>query len=146
VKKSRRTSKKAWRRARPRGAAWISPVLHARDPRRLAELYERAFGFTIERVHPAEGPAELVELRHRGRAVVMIGRSASVAVGREAPVTIQVYVPDVDLIVARAHTAGVTVVAAPEDAPWGDRVALLRDSEGHAWRFATHRRIHEKIT
>ncbi len=48
------------------------------------------------------------------------------------------YVTDCDDSVARAVTAGATVVRAPEDQFYGDRAALVADPFGHLWSFHTH--------
>jgi PhnB protein len=49
-------------------------------------------------------------------------------------------VADVDASVARAVSAGATVVRAPEDQFHGDRAALIADPFGHLWSFHTHLR------
>jgi PhnB protein len=53
------------------------------------------------------------------------------------PVTVHMYVKNVDALVARAGKAGATVVRAPQDEPYGDRSATLRDPFGHRWMVAT---------
>jgi len=56
------------------------------------------------------------------------------------PVTIHLYVADVDAAVAQAAAAGATVVMPPADMFWGDRYAVLKDPFGHSWSLATHTR------
>ena len=53
------------------------------------------------------------------------------------PVTVHMYVKNVDALVARAEKAGATVVRAPQDEPYGDRAATLRDPFGHRWMVAS---------
>jgi PhnB protein len=48
------------------------------------------------------------------------------------------YVPDVDAVYRRAMEAGATLISAPEDKPYGDRNAGVRDSSGNQWWIATH--------
>ena len=54
-----------------------------------------------------------------------------------SPVTVHMYVKNVDALVSRAEKAGATVVRAPNDEPYGDRAATLRDPFGHRWMVAT---------
>jgi PhnB protein len=55
------------------------------------------------------------------------------------PVTLHLYVPDVDALYAAAVAAGAQGVMAPDDAFWGDRYAQLVDPYGHRWSLATPR-------
>jgi PhnB protein len=55
-----------------------------------------------------------------------------------SPVTIHLYVEDVDAVVAKAVAAGATVTMPVDDAFWGDRYGKLVDPFGHHWSVATH--------
>jgi PhnB protein len=57
-----------------------------------------------------------------------------------SPVTIHVYVEDVDTAVAQAVAAGATITMPLADMFWGDRYAQLKDPFGHLWSMATHTR------
>jgi PhnB protein len=54
------------------------------------------------------------------------------------PVTVMVYVEDVDATVARAVALGATVVRPIEDQFYGDRSGRFEDPWGHDWYVATH--------
>lgn len=54
------------------------------------------------------------------------------------PVSMLVYVRDVDAFVNRAVAAGATVRRSIENKFYGDRAASLEDPFGHHWHFATH--------
>ena len=56
------------------------------------------------------------------------------------PVTIHLFVEDVDAVVARAVAAGATVTMPVADMFWGDRYGVLKDPFGHQWSVATHQR------
>lgn len=56
------------------------------------------------------------------------------------PVTIHLYVKDADAFVARAVTAGATVIMPLADMFWGDRYGVLEDPFGHRWSVAMHQR------
>ena len=55
-----------------------------------------------------------------------------------SPVTIHLYVADVDAVFNRAIQAGATAQMPPTDMFWGDRYGKLTDPFGHVWSVATH--------
>jgi len=54
------------------------------------------------------------------------------------PVTLGVYVPDVDAVFARALAAGAKQLRPLEDQFYGDRSGQFEDPFGHRWSVATH--------
>ena len=54
------------------------------------------------------------------------------------PGSVYVYVPDVDDTYSRALNNGAEEIAPPEDQPYGERVAAVRDSFGNTWWIATY--------
>ena len=52
-----------------------------------------------------------------------------------SPVTVMVYVPDVD---AAAIEAGAESLMAPKNQFYGDRAAAFTDPLGHRWHIASH--------
>jgi PhnB protein len=55
-----------------------------------------------------------------------------------SPVTIHIYVENVDAFVARAAAAGAKITMPLQDMFWGDRYGKLEDPFGHQWSVATH--------
>ncbi|HEX5474114.1 MAG TPA: VOC family protein [Vicinamibacterales bacterium] len=55
-----------------------------------------------------------------------------------SPVTLMVYVPDVDATYRTALAAGAVSEREPADQFYGDRTAGVKDPFGHKWYFATH--------
>jgi uncharacterized glyoxalase superfamily protein PhnB len=53
--------------------------------------------------------------------------------------TICGYVDDPDRHAATARSAGVEILEAPADKPYGARVYVARDPEGYVWCFGTYR-------
>jgi PhnB protein len=53
------------------------------------------------------------------------------------PCSVHLYVTDADAWYARAVDAGAVSVTTPEDAPYGDRAATVRDVAGNQWFIAT---------
>jgi len=56
-----------------------------------------------------------------------------------SPVSIHLYVADVDGTVARAVAAGATLLRPVTDEFFGDRVGLLTDPFGHKWHLASRK-------
>jgi uncharacterized glyoxalase superfamily protein PhnB len=54
-----------------------------------------------------------------------------------SPVTLHLYVEDVDAFFARAVAAGAQVLMPVADAFWGDRYGILQDPFGHRWSVAS---------
>ena len=54
-----------------------------------------------------------------------------------SPVTLHLYVPDVDAFFDRAVGAGATVLMPVADQFWGDRYGMLTDPFGHRWSIAS---------
>ena len=55
-----------------------------------------------------------------------------------SPVTIHLYVANVDAFVSQAVEAGAKVTMPVEDMFWGDRYGQLEDPFGHHWSVSTH--------
>jgi PhnB protein len=59
------------------------------------------------------------------------------------PVSLHLYVADVDAVVKRAAAAGATVLRQPKDEFFGNRGAMIMDPFGHRWQLATRK---EKVS
>jgi PhnB protein len=66
---------------------------------------------------------------HRWRTPKTLGGTPSV---------FYLYSYDVDAAYRRAIDAGAQDGYPPDEMPWGDRVCLVFDPDGHAWNFATN--------
>jgi len=129
----------------PEGYHSITPYLIVKDGVRAIEFYERAFGarelFRMMRPDGRVGHAEL----EIGDSRVMladehpeIGARGPQSIGG-SPVTIHLYVEDVDATVARALAAGATLKRPVADRFYGDRSGGVTDPFGHLWFVATHK-------
>jgi PhnB protein len=56
--------------------------------------------------------------------------------------SVYIYVSDVDAAYRRALQAGAVSLAEPEDKPYQDRVAGVRDSYGNIWWIGTYQGAH----
>lgn len=125
----------------------LTPHLICDGAAEAIEFYKRAFGA----VELARLPGPQGRLLH---AMIRIGDSPLMlvdefpewgnAVGpktlKGSPVTIHLYVEDVDATVGRAVAAGATVTMPVDDMFWGDRYGKIEDPFGHHWSIATRKR------
>jgi len=128
----------------PAGFEGATPYLCCRDAARALEFYKQAFGATeVMRLADPGGRIGHAEIKIGGALIMMadehpeFGVISPQALGG-SPVSIHVYVDDVDAFVARATAAGATLVRPVADQFYGDRTATLDDPFGHRWSFATH--------
>jgi uncharacterized glyoxalase superfamily protein PhnB len=57
--------------------------------------------------------------------------------GHNCPMSLYIYVDDVDAFYQRAVEAGAKGTSEPKDVFYGDRVASVVDPDGYSWVFAT---------
>lgn len=108
------------------------------------EFYRDVFGATERmRIPEPDGRLGHAELEI-GAAVIMLsdefpdlGIRAPKTIGG-TPVTISLYVEDVDDVFTRAIDAGATALRPVKDQFYGDRTGQFEDPFGHRWSVATH--------
>jgi PhnB protein len=121
------------RRAKSTPNGWhsVTPRLVVHDPALLVRFLKSTFDADGE--YAAKAPSQM----KIGDSIVMVS-----AVGaRDAnPSFLYVYVDDVDATYRRALQAGATSIEEPQDVPYGDRRAMVKDPCGNDWQIATHKR------
>lgn len=128
----------------PDGYGSITPYVIVADGAAAVAFYQRVFSagerLRMPRPDGRIGHAELTI----GDSVVMLA-DENPAIGARAPgayggspVTLMVYVEDVDRVVAQAIQAGATLVRPVENQFYGDRSGSITDPFGHVWHIATH--------
>lgn len=128
----------------PEGMHTVTPHLICAGMADAIEFYKSAF----DAVEPIRLQGPQGKLIH---ACIRIGDSAVMRADERpdwgsfgpkslkgSPVTIHLYVEDVDAFVARAVDAGAKITMPVEDMFWGDRYGQLEDPFGHHWSVATH--------
>jgi PhnB protein len=121
-----------------------TPYLCIRDAAKALEFYKKAFGAKeISRMGMPDGKIGHAEIKI-SEAIIMLsdefpdyGALSPQSIGG-TPVSIMVYVEDVDGFVNRAVAAGAKLEKPVQDQFWGDRSGVLIDPFGHKWHFATH--------
>ena len=116
------------------GVSSLFPILRTPDLPRLSRFYEEAFGATVTYRYTHEGADVYIALAVNGGALG-IGLDADVTPGD--PIAIWLYVDDADATYATTLAAGAESIAAPENLPWGERVAQIRDPDGNLLYVAT---------
>ncbi|MGA7873788.1 MAG: VOC family protein [Candidatus Binatus sp.] len=101
----------------------------------MLELVKRAFG-AVELQRLGVGRGFHVEAKIGDSMVVMEVCDPPHPGGK--PASIYVYVDDVDAAYQRALAAGATSITAPEDKPYQERAAGVKDSFGNIWYIATY--------
>ncbi len=128
----------------PPGCSAVLPYLVIKNAAAAFDFYQKAFGAeTIMRMNMPSGAVMHAEMRI-GSATFMFSEQSddwgtkSPDMLGASPVTLMVYVPDVDAFVERATAAGATVTMPVSDQFWGDRSGCLQDPFGHNWMISTH--------
>jgi PhnB protein len=123
----------------------LCPYLIVKGAAEAIDFYVEAFGakeiLRLTEPNGKVGHAELV----MGKARFMLADEypdfdafSPLTVGG-TPVSLHLYVVDVDKLVAQATGAGATLLRPLTDEFFGDRVALLVDPFGHKWHLATRK-------
>jgi PhnB protein len=129
----------------PEGHHSVTPYLIVRDAGRALEFYRVAFDAKEEmRFEVPGGRIGHAELTI-GDSRIMLAEEHPDAGARSpeafggSPVSLHLYVPDVDATVTQALAAGATLVRPVQDQFYGDRMGSLRDPFGQTWHVATRK-------
>jgi len=130
----------------PEGYTSVTPYLIVKDAAKAIEYYKKVFGakeiFRMDGPNGKIGHAEL----QIGNARIMLadenpsmgqGHSSATSIG-SSPVSLYLYIPDVDRVVERAVAEGAKIIKPIQDQFYGDRSGFIQDPFGHFWGIATH--------
>lgn len=128
----------------PDGYPQVTPYLAVDDANAAIDFYTTVFGARERmRMDAPGGKVGHAELQF-GDSLVMLadefpemGNRSPRSVGG-TPVTISVYVDDVDAAFDRALRAGAKELRPLENQFYGDRTAQIEDPFGHRWSISTH--------
>ena len=122
----------------------VTPHLICAGAADAIEFYKRAFNAVEEaRLPGPDGKIMHAQVRIEGSAVMLVDEmpewgALSPRSLKGSPVTIHIFVPDVDAFVNRAVAAGAKVTMPVADMFWGDRYGKIEDPFGHSWSVGTH--------
>jgi uncharacterized glyoxalase superfamily protein PhnB len=120
----------------PEGIRSVQPYLHLRGADKMIPFMEAAFGAEALGVHNSPEGRVLHATVRIGNATLEIDE----AHGEFQPkfCHLHIYVPDADTVYERALRAGATSTEIPQDKPYGDRSAGVKDIFGNTWFIATY--------
>lgn len=123
------------------GYRYLTPNLTVVDAKKSVEFYKKAFGFETGYMHEEAGVLVHVTMQYRDQNIIMFSPEgqfneklkAPVSTKLDLPLSLYVYVDNVDETVEKVKAAGGAVILEPSDAPWGDRFATVKDVDGYSW-------------
>jgi len=128
----------------PAGYASVTPYLMVRGAAQAIEFYKNVFG-AVEKIRV---PVPVGRIAHAeieiGGSVIMLADECPESISKSpltmggTPVSIHLYVSDVDTVFAKALAAGATQIRPLANQFYGDRSGVVADPFGHLWNVATH--------
>ena len=130
----------------PQGYNSVTPYLIIKGAAQAIDYYKKVFGATeVMRMDQPGGKIGHAELKI-GNSHIMLadenpnlgqGHASAVSIGA-SPVSLHLYIPDVDRVVERAVAEGAKILKPVQDQFYGDRSGFIQDPFGHLWGIATH--------
>lgn len=128
----------------PDGYHSVTPYLIIKGAGDAIEFYKKAFGATeLFRMPQPDGKVAHAEIKIGDSPIMLsdehpeMGYVGPTTLGG-TPVSIMIYVDDVDTIFNQAIAAGGQQLKPLQDQFYGDRSGSLKDPFGHMWHVATH--------
>ena len=129
----------------PKGYNSITPYLVIKGAADAIEFYKKVFGATeVMRMPDPSGRIGHAELKIGDSHIMLadefpqMGHQSPSVLGN-SPVSMLLYVEDVDSTVERAVADGAQILKPVADQFYGDRSGFIRDPFGHLWGVATHK-------
>jgi PhnB protein len=128
----------------PPGYHTLTPYLIVDGATKALAWYAEAFGAReLMRLSAPGGKIGHAEIEI-GDSRIMLADEAPVHDAKApgafggSPVSLHLYVSDMDAVMAKAVAIGATVKSPAEDKFYGDRMGTLTDPFGHIWHVSTH--------
>ncbi|MGA2413020.1 MAG: VOC family protein [Candidatus Sulfotelmatobacter sp.] len=124
----------------------VTPYLVIKGAAQAIEYYKKVFGATeTVRMNGPDGKIGHAELKIGDSHIMLADENPSMGEGHTSattvggsPVSLYVYLPDVDSVVKRAADEGAKILKPVQNQFYGDRNGFIRDPFGHLWGIATH--------
>lgn len=129
----------------PSGYHAVTPYLVMKGAGQAIDYYKKVFGAEeLFRMADPTGKVGHAEIKIGDSPVMLADEYPEMGFrGPDAfggtPVSLLLYVPDVDATFQKAIAAGAKAIKPVEDQFYGDRSGTLRDPYGHMWTVATHK-------
>jgi PhnB protein len=129
----------------PKGYNSVTPYLVVKGAAKAIEYYKNVFGATeVMRMAGPDGRVGHAELQIGDSRIMLadenpsMGNRSAESIGG-SPVSLYVYLPDCDKVVAKAAAEGAKILKPVQDQFYGDRSGFIQDPFGHLWGVATHK-------
>ena len=129
----------------PEGYHSVTPYLIVRGGADAIEFYKKAFGAVeLFRFPSPDGKIGHAEIKVGDSPIMLadeypdMGYNGPQSIGG-SPVSLMIYIDDVDTVFNQAVGAGATVKEPLQDKFYGDRIGTVIDPFGHRWHLATHK-------
>ena len=129
----------------PKGSTAVTPHLSVKNASEMIDFYKKVFGAKETMRFPMpDGRVGHAQLEIEGAQFALadefpeMGITSPVSLGvARSPVSIHLYVADVDDVYKRALAAGASSLREPADQFYGERGAQVKDPSGHVWGIST---------
>ena len=128
----------------PKGYSTVTPYLVIKGAAKAIDYYKKVFGATVvERMDAPDGRVGHAELQIGDSRIMLadenpqMGYRSAESIGG-SPVSLYLYIPDCDKVVAKAAAEGAKILKPVADQFYGDRSGFIQDPFGHFWGIATH--------
>lgn len=128
----------------PKGYNPVTPYLSIKGAAEAIAFYRKVFGFKeVMRMPGPNGTIGHAEIQTGASRIMLADEFPEMnfrsprSVGG-TPVTLHLYVQDVNKTVKKAVAAGAKLLQPVTDQFYGDRTGTLEDPFGHVWHVATH--------
>jgi PhnB protein len=130
----------------PKDYNTVTPYLVIKGAAQAIEYYKKVFGATeVVRMNSPDGKVGHAELKIGDSRIMLAEENPSMGQGHTSatsigasPVSLYVYLPNVDDVVKRATAEGAKILKPIQDQFYGDRNGFIQDPFGHLWGIATH--------
>lgn len=130
----------------PQGYNSITPYLIVKGAAQAIDYYKNVFGASeVFRMDGPDGKVGHAELQIGDSRIMLADENPNMGQGYTSaatigasPVSLYLYIPDVDSVVERAVSAGAKLLKPVQDQFYGDRSGFIQDPFGHLWGVATH--------
>jgi PhnB protein len=124
----------------------VTPYLIIKGAAQAIEYYKTVFGATeLFRMNGPDGKVGHAELKIGDSHIMLADENPSMGTGHTSattigasPVSLYLYLPNVDQVVERAAKEGAKILKPVQDQFYGDRNGFIQDPFGHLWGIATH--------
>jgi PhnB protein len=124
----------------------VTPYMIVKGAAQAIDYYKKVFGATeLFRMNSPDGKVGHAELKIGNSHIMLADENPSMGAGHTSattigasPISLYVYLPDVDKVVEKAKAEGAKILKPVEDQFYGDRTGFIQDPFGHLWGIATH--------